>query len=539
MTPKEQLYTKLSAEYDAFVEGLKDKPPKDIIESSYEKVFKEDILMCFEYDDNMSDKEIAALLALEFPLDELYRNWLDTDVSHTDDLRDTISGFVVREIERTNPTVLTANGKVGVGDYVIVAPDEDYGCLIGQVSAIDRLGTSEHDTENNTDDVHVNFTVFSYPPWQTRDYAEHFNELFGYGEYKNFDEIPLDDVIMAPEMLISLTDISEVKINEMITDYDAAEAFCGGVFGIMRELPTAKAQAVNGEINLGNWVIVKPGEDYACLIGQVWKTDVVIAPGTEDEVGGVIVNFAAIDYSDAAKEELHGILGGLYREPLAPNEVPLGGTMLPPESLIRLIGSGIERTDELADTYIAVYEFGNRVLSEHFNDLEERLADRVEQNYADYQKSLMGFGKREIIDMAVKIAAMQDALDYMTTSRGYSDEELDFYMQFASPLEVVADAWTLRNADNEDMSFAMDHVFERREELLAAYPLKRDIPVEQPPAEIPRLPEKTADPAAPKQKRSLTERLKDADAEAKAYNAQKAQDPTNKNKTKNKEELTQ
>jgi hypothetical protein len=524
MTPQEQLYAKLSAEYDAFIEGLKDKPPKDIIESSYEKVFKEDILMCFEYDDDMSDKEIAALLALEFPLDELYRNWLDTDVSHMDDLRDTISGFVVREIERQ--TVQAVNGRVGVGDYVISIPDDDYGCLIGQVTAIDRLGTPEHDTENETDDVHVDFTLVEYSEQRIAEIEKDFSSL--YSEPKIYDELPLDDVIMAPEMLISLNDVSEKTINKLAASYDAAEAFCDSVLGVTRELPTAKAQAINGELTPGDWVIVKPGEDYACLIGQVWKT----------ETDGVIVNFAAIGYTDAAKDELRGLLGGLYREPLALSEVPLGGAIVPPENLISLVGRGIERTGELADTYIAVYEFGNRTLTAHFSGLEESLVDRVEQNYADYQKTLMGFGKREIIDMAVKIAAMQDVRDYMTTSRGYTDEELDFYMQFDSPLEVVADAWIERNADNEDMSFAMDHVFERREELLAAYPLKRDASAEQPPAEIPQPPEKAADLPATKQKRSLTARLKDADTEAKAYNAQKAQDPANKNKTKNKEELT-
>jgi hypothetical protein len=143
LTPNEQLYNKLSAEFDAYVESLKVLPPEKIISSAYEKVFKEDLLMCFEDSDNLNDREVAALLALDEPLDELYRNWLDTDVSYMDDLRDTILGFAVREVQRgkeaerepiadvadqpiTTVTpeperpVMAVNGELSVEDWVVV-----------------------------------------------------------------------------------------------------------------------------------------------------------------------------------------------------------------------------------------------------------------------------------------------------------------------------------------------------------------------------------------------------------------------------------
>ncbi|GHV08325.1 hypothetical protein FACS1894217_10590 [Clostridia bacterium] len=240
MTPNEQLYDKLSAEFDAYVAGLKKLPPEKIIDSAYEKVFKEDILMSFE-SSYYGDAECAALLALDSPLDELYRNWLDTDVSYMDDLSDTISGFIVREMERgkdveratvtdfatvmpePDPStlpVMAINGELYIGDWVLVKPDETYGCLIGQVKAIEKLGTEEHDTENVTDDVHVDFTAIEYTGLAKAELLEAFDRL--YPDAQTFDEIPLDDVIMAPESLISLVGLDFERVGELSGSYKAA-----------------------------------------------------------------------------------------------------------------------------------------------------------------------------------------------------------------------------------------------------------------------------------------------------------------------------
>lgn len=45
----ELLYNKMKKEFDSFMSELKTKPPKQIIEGSYEKVIKEDLLAIFEY----------------------------------------------------------------------------------------------------------------------------------------------------------------------------------------------------------------------------------------------------------------------------------------------------------------------------------------------------------------------------------------------------------------------------------------------------------------------------------------------------------
>ena len=73
-----QLYNKVQGEYDEFISNMKKQPAEIIIESAYEIVSKENIVMyCEEYPLNMTDKEFAALLSSKNTLDEVYRQWCD------------------------------------------------------------------------------------------------------------------------------------------------------------------------------------------------------------------------------------------------------------------------------------------------------------------------------------------------------------------------------------------------------------------------------------------------------------------------------
>jgi hypothetical protein len=356
-----ELCGKLSAEYAAFIEGLKGSPPTDIIDSAHEKAIKEDILSCFERGMNLDGRETAALLALGRPLDELYNNWVGTDVSHMDDMRDTISGFIGREIERqggiggagiadpeeagetaetarpagTQPqTARAINGEVARFGAVLSAGDRICPYLVGEVIAIHRLGSEEHNSGSETDDIFVNFRHEGYSAERKREIEAHFSRL--HGAPMRFGCLPLDSVIMPPEMLIA---VPENDIKPLLESRAIAEAYCGAVLG------------------------------------------------------------------------------------------------------------GLGKQDRLPE-----------------------LLGRVEKNYADYQKSLLGFGKGELIDMAGKIHAMSDARSHMR-HRGYGDGEAAFSLQFRNPLEIVADAWNERQADAGEISFVMDDIAEHKARILAEYPL--------------------------------------------------------------------
>ena len=91
-TIKDLLYEKMSNEQKDFVENLKHLPPEKIIQSAYEKVMRDDILMLFD-DDFLDTKQTKALLKLEYPLSACYDEWLKNDCTYMDMLRDTVDDF--------------------------------------------------------------------------------------------------------------------------------------------------------------------------------------------------------------------------------------------------------------------------------------------------------------------------------------------------------------------------------------------------------------------------------------------------------------
>lgn len=93
------LYEKMSVEYEQFIRKLYQINATEIIKSSYEKVFKEDILMCISEMD-LPHEQAKALLKMQHPLDECYNAWLKSDYSYMPNLRDCIENNAVRLCER-------------------------------------------------------------------------------------------------------------------------------------------------------------------------------------------------------------------------------------------------------------------------------------------------------------------------------------------------------------------------------------------------------------------------------------------------------
>lgn len=77
---REELYEKLSLEYDSFIEEVKKLPPEKIIDKSYEKVMKEELVSMFYPESDQYDiSDIKVLNKSEYPLEELYQGWMDED----------------------------------------------------------------------------------------------------------------------------------------------------------------------------------------------------------------------------------------------------------------------------------------------------------------------------------------------------------------------------------------------------------------------------------------------------------------------------
>lgn len=89
---EEKVYEKLSGEFSAFREKLKQMPSEEVLLHSYEYIFKDEIALFFVGDSmNLTSRQAKALLSEKFPLDYLYQKWLKADSSYLDALRDSIS----------------------------------------------------------------------------------------------------------------------------------------------------------------------------------------------------------------------------------------------------------------------------------------------------------------------------------------------------------------------------------------------------------------------------------------------------------------
>lgn len=83
------LTEKVKNEYNIFLAGLKEMPVEKVIESSYEKVFKEDLVICIE-NGHLEPTEAKALYKQKHPLDYCYQEWVRNDCNYMDMLRDAI-----------------------------------------------------------------------------------------------------------------------------------------------------------------------------------------------------------------------------------------------------------------------------------------------------------------------------------------------------------------------------------------------------------------------------------------------------------------
>lgn len=98
-----KVFEKMQRELDTFIADIKTKPSADMIEFAYELVYKEDILQSFDFEltDNypLTNEQAKALLAMKYPLDYLYQEWLDYDNSALDMLRESNHFAIEKQLE--------------------------------------------------------------------------------------------------------------------------------------------------------------------------------------------------------------------------------------------------------------------------------------------------------------------------------------------------------------------------------------------------------------------------------------------------------
>lgn len=301
---------------------------------------------------------------------------------------------------------------------------------------------------------------------------------------------------------------------------------------VIRMVKMNKAQAINGEISCGDWVIVASDDGYNCLIGQVTDITPRDSPKQDDEsqTNDIHVNFVDVEYSDERKAEIVEQLGEWQ------SLRSLDDVVISPDNLIRISGAEISDEEyaifeEILDSRDAAEAFCKQVLDTVYTEKHTRLLERLDANFEDYRKSLMDSSKDEIINKAERIVAVTDAHDYLTTTFGFDEAEIDYLLQFQNPLEVVADELSKRISDKSDMSFAVWEVFDKKNALQGDYELVANPSAStdfRHPTHALSANRSPSEQSKPKLKQSLGEKLQAAGEKAKAQIVQHADDKSRK-----------
>ncbi len=137
-------------------------------------------------------------------------------------------------------TAICRNGEILPGDTVLSIKDIDYSCLVGTVLYIDKAGTPDHQTDNDGDDIHVNFMVAEYSENRMLEIQDMLWDLDGRPTPPKPGVLPpldIDDVIMAPDMLIRITDVEREVMTDILDSGKKTEAFCDHVLGDKEAYP--------------------------------------------------------------------------------------------------------------------------------------------------------------------------------------------------------------------------------------------------------------------------------------------------------------
>ena len=86
-----KLYERMSAENETFLTDLKAKPVDEIISHAYEIACRDNLLILFEDETSLSERQLTVLNEFEHPLSQLYTDWLSRDTDEMDAFRDSIA----------------------------------------------------------------------------------------------------------------------------------------------------------------------------------------------------------------------------------------------------------------------------------------------------------------------------------------------------------------------------------------------------------------------------------------------------------------
>ena len=85
-----KLYERMSAENEAFLADLRVKPADEIISHAYEIACRDNLLMLFEDETSLSERQLEVLMEFDHPLEALFDDWINRDSDEMDRFRDSV-----------------------------------------------------------------------------------------------------------------------------------------------------------------------------------------------------------------------------------------------------------------------------------------------------------------------------------------------------------------------------------------------------------------------------------------------------------------
>ena len=337
------------------------------------------------------------------------------------------------------------NGEISPGDWVLVTPDSSYGAMIGRVTAIDKRGAPEHGTGNPGDDIHVDFFATEYPESVKEEILWRFD---GHSPAETaFGDLALDDVIMAPEMLIRITGIGPERIARLAGSFENAEAYC------LQAAAEALRRAESGMERGGDVMEITFSDAIIMGAPALFTQERIDRDSVPDGYYAYDIQYGR-DWGEPMTIELNAP-SDRYGTAITAHEIKM-----PPEGYVKtepgfffLLGDGDPRHD------MPQFMEDNPPVSPRLKEL----LDRLDRNYGDYTAKLEENSMTYIIGMAGEIAAVNDAHYYLTSHHEFKDSEIDLLLCFENPLELISDEWHQRQDDISDMTFALDRIFGARE----------------------------------------------------------------------------
>ncbi|MBP3923199.1 MAG: DUF3848 domain-containing protein [Ruminiclostridium sp.] len=95
-----ELLKKMNDEYEEYKLLLESCSPRKIIEKSYETAMKGELIFVIDgSSDELDDESVKLLCGMDKPLDFLYSEWIDCDLSISETLQDSVKNAVRKQME--------------------------------------------------------------------------------------------------------------------------------------------------------------------------------------------------------------------------------------------------------------------------------------------------------------------------------------------------------------------------------------------------------------------------------------------------------